>query len=115
MQAQAIGSVQTFTIGFEEADFDESHHARAVAKHLGTEHHELFVTAKQAYEVIPKLSAMYDEPFADSSAFNFYLLSKFTRKHVKVALSEDGADELFKGYNKHRALELVKSSFFKAE
>ena len=54
-----------------------------------------------------------DEPFADSSAFNFYLLSKFTRKHVKVALSEDGADELFKGYNKHRALELVKSSFFK--
>lgn len=54
-----------------------------------------------------------DEPFADSSAFNFYLLSKFTRKHVKVALSGDGADELFKGYNKHRALELVKSSFFK--
>jgi asparagine synthase (glutamine-hydrolysing) len=102
-QKYSSDPVRTFSIGFEEAGFDEAAHAKAVAAHLGTVHAERYVTVKEAREVIPLLPDMYDEPFADSSQIPTHLVSRFAREQVKVAISGDGGDELFAGYNRHFA------------
>lgn len=92
------GTVDSFSIGFEEASFDESPYARRVAEHLGTRHHELTLTSGMAAEMVPSITDFLDEPFGDSSLIPTYLLSKFAREHVKVVLGGDGGDELFAGY-----------------
>ncbi len=102
MQEHSPSKVRTFTIAFEDAAFDEARHAAAVASHLGTEHAELVVTAADALDVIPLLPEMFDEPFADSSQIPQAVLARLTRRHVTVALSGDGGDELFAGYNRYR-------------
>jgi asparagine synthase (glutamine-hydrolysing) len=98
--------VKTFSIGFEEQDFSELHHARRVAEHVGAEHHE-FIVRPDALEVLPTLVEHYGEPYADSSAIPTYYVSRETRRHVTVALNGDGGDECFAGYERYAAMKLA--------
>jgi len=101
MQKFSDRPVRTFSIGFEDPKYDESHHAASIANHLKTDHTQLIMTAKDALNVIPDLPTMFDEPFSDPSQIPTYLVSKMTREHVTVALSGDGGDELFAGYRRY--------------
>ncbi len=101
MQAQSSRPVRTFTIGFHEWGYDEAPHAAAVARHLHTEHTELYISTAEAQAVIPQLPQMYDEPFSDSSQIPTHLVARMARQHVTVSMSGDGGDELFGGYNRH--------------
>ena len=101
MQAQSTRPIKTFTIGFTDSNYDESPYARRVARHLGTDHTEVYVTPDEAMSVIPQLPSLYDEPFGDSSAIPTSLVSLMARQHVTVSLSGDGGDEMFSGYTRY--------------
>ncbi|HKG62222.1 MAG TPA: asparagine synthase (glutamine-hydrolyzing) [Pyrinomonadaceae bacterium] len=106
MSQESSERVKTFSIGFDEQDFSELHHARRVAEHVGADHHE-FIVRPDAVEVLPLLVEHYGEPYADSSAVPTYYVAKETRKHVTVALNGDGGDESFAGYERYIAMGLT--------
>jgi asparagine synthase (glutamine-hydrolysing) len=108
MSEETSGPVKTFSIGFEEQDFSELHHARRVAEHVGSDHHE-FIVKPDALEVLPVLVEHYGEPYADSSAIPTYYVARETRRYVTVALNGDGGDESFAGYERYAAMQLAET------
>lgn len=108
MSEESSEPVKTFSIGFEEQDFSELHHARRVAERVGADHHE-FIVRPDAMEVLPTLVEHYGEPYADSSAIPTYYVSRETRRHVTVALNGDGGDECFAGYERYAAMQLAET------
>lgn len=120
LQREKSSQIKTYTIGFDEVGYNEALYAKEVANIIGTEHHEYYCTFQEAKDIIPNLANVYDEPFGDSSAIPTILVSKIARKHVAVALSADGGDELFAGYPRHKKsvnyinkLNLIPDSFRK--
>jgi asparagine synthase (glutamine-hydrolysing) len=107
MAQESSEKVKTFSIGFEEQDYSELHHARRVAEHIGADHHE-FIVRPDAMEILPTLVEHYGEPFADSSAIPSYYVSRETRAYVTVALNGDGGDECFAGYERYAAMDLAR-------
>ncbi len=103
MQVEGGHPIKTYTVGFEQTEFDEARQAKAVAQHIGSEHHEIYLSEARALELVPKLPDWYDEPFGDSSALPTWLVAQMAREHVTVALSGDGGDEVFLGYNRYHA------------
>jgi len=108
MSEESSAPVKTFSIGFEEQDFSELHHARRIAEHFGADHHE-FIVRPDALEVLPTLVEHYGEPYADSSAIPTYYVAKETRRHVTVALNGDGGDESFAGYERYAAMRIAET------
>lgn len=102
MQSQSTSKINTFSIGFDVKQYNEAEYAKAVAKHLGTNHFEAYVTGKDALDIVPKLAEIYTEPFSESSQIPTFLLCKMTREKVTVSLSGDAGDELFAGYNRYK-------------
>lgn len=102
LQKNSTQKIKTYTIGFHEKEYNEADHAKKVAEHLGTDHHEYFCTIKDAVELVPQLADIYDEPFGDTSGIPTTLVSRIARQHVTVALSADGGDEVFAGYPRHK-------------
>ncbi|MFW6169317.1 MAG: asparagine synthase (glutamine-hydrolyzing) [Planctomycetota bacterium] len=111
MQVTRSESVKTFSIGFHETQYNEAPAAAAVARHLGTEHVECYVSPSETREVVPRLPQLFDEPFADSSQIPTFLVSRLAREHVTVALSGDGGDELFGGYERYRRIQSIWNRF----
>ena len=106
MSESSSAPVKTFSIGFEEQDFSELHHARRVAEHVGADHHE-FIVRPDVLEILPTLVEHYGEPFASPSAIPTYYVARETRKYVTVALNGDGGDECFAGYERYAAMQLA--------
>lgn len=102
LQANSSNKIKTFTIGFKEEKYNEAIYAKQVAQHLGTEHYEHYLSQKDALAILPRLPEIYDEPFGDSSSIPTIMVSEFAKKHVTVALSADGGDELFSGYPSYK-------------
>ncbi len=111
LQSDRDEKINTFTIGFDENGYDEAPHAKAVAKHLGTEHHEYYCSHNDALEIIPKLAEIYDEPFGDDSVIPTVLVSQLAREKVTVSLSADGGDEIFAGYDSYASTAKMHQKF----